>query len=524
VVLGYDTFTCDFPNGTRLYALVDGLVKREDVGPVRRLYATGRLGFWKLLCGEYSEALIYFDRAIALAELYKASAQALFLQAYRALALCHADRRAEAKALLEDVESKSVPRNQMLAGAIAFVRAQYEARIGRFPQAAQQLDSAIDCYRESDFRVKMDRCESLRAAYYTELNRLPEARSGVDRSWRPISDTISRNRSAFVLIVQSEICFRSGEEVSALALLKQGLALAANPLQAAPLLYLRNWLPRLFAVALQQGIEVETVRRLIRKWNIDPENPTDARWPWVVKICTLGRFEILLNDAPPEFARKPPARLLSLLKAIVAFGGTDVPEQRLIDAIWPEDEGDAGAHALNVAITRLRKLLECPDAIQVGDGKVSLDRKRCWVDAFVFEQAAERLPRGNDFALQPENFTAATSLIELYRGSFLSADAEVSWTIQMRERLRSKLVVLVESLAEHFETEQNWECAAQYYQRGIEADALFERFHTGLMRSYVGAGRRAEALSAYRRLRETLSVVLGIPPSSETQALYRTLC
>jgi len=208
----------------------------------------------------------------------------------------------------------------------------------------------------------------------------------------------------------------------------------------------------------------------------------------------------------------------------VAFGGTDVPEQRLIDAIWPEDEGDAGAHALNVAITRLRKLLDCPDAIQVSDGRVSLDRKRCWVDAFVFEQAAECLPRGEDFALQPQNFATATNLIDLYRGSFLTADTEVSWTIQMRERLRSKLVDVVESLAQHFESKQNWERAAQYYQRGIEADVLFERFHTGLMRSYVGAGRRAEALSAYRRLRETLSVVLGIPPSSETQALYRTLC
>jgi len=307
-------------------------------------------------------------------------------------------------------------------------------------------------------------------------------------------------------------------------LLQQGLALAANPLQAAPLLYVRQWLPRLFAVALEQGIEVETVRHLIRKWSIAPENPTDMRWPWAVKICTLGRFEILLNDAPPEFARKPPARLLALLKAIVAFGGTDVPEQRLIDAIWPEDEGDAGAHALNVAITRLRKLLDCPDAIQVSDGRVSLDRKRSWVDAFVFEQAAERLPRGEDFALQPQNFATATNLIDLYRGSFLTADTEVSWTIQMRERLRSKLVDVVESLAQHFESKQNWERAAQYYQRGIEADVLFERFHTGLMRSYVGAGRRAEALSAYRRLRETLSVVLGIPPSSETQALYRTLC
>jgi tetratricopeptide (TPR) repeat protein len=421
-VLGYDILTADFPNGTRLFTLIDGPVQREDVGPLRRLNAMGWLGFWRLKCGDYAEALPYFDRAIVLAELYNASAQALYLGSYRALTLCHADRRDEAKALLEDIESKSDPRDQLLAGTMAFVRTEYETRMGRFPQAAQQLDTAIECFGQANFRVEMDRCGIFRAAGYTELNRLQEARSELDQSWRPNDGTILRNLAAFALIVESEICFRSGEEGSALALLNQGLALAANPLQAAPLLYLRHWLPRLFAIALQQRFEVETVRRLIKKWNIVPENLTDTRWPWPVKICMLGRFEILLDGAPPEFARKPPARLLSLLKAIVAFGGTDVPEQRLIDAIWPEDEGDAGARSLNVAITRLRKLLDCPDAIEVSDGKISLDQKRCWVDAFVFEQAAERLPRSAEQALDHASLIAAASTVDLYRGNFLSAD------------------------------------------------------------------------------------------------------
>jgi DNA-binding SARP family transcriptional activator len=43
------------------------------------------------------------------------------------------------------------------------------------------------------------------------------------------------------------------------------------------------------------------------------------------------------------------------------------------------------------------------------------------------------------------------------------------------------------------------------------------------MRCYRGLGRHAEGLSAYRRLRQTLSVVLGIAPSEHTQALARAL-
>ena len=52
-----------------------------------------------------------------------------------------------------------------------------------------------------------------------------------------------------------------------------------------------------------------------------------------------------VDNKPIEFGRKAPKRTLGLLKAIIAFGGKGVPEQRLADALWPELEGDA-AHEL----------------------------------------------------------------------------------------------------------------------------------------------------------------------------------
>lgn len=67
------------------------------------------------------------------------------------------------------------------------------------------------------------------------------------------------------------------------------------------------------------------------------------------------------------------------------------------------------------------------------------------------------------------------------------------------------------------------EAAIAYYLRGVDADPVVEAFHQGLMRCYAGIGRRTEAISAYRRMRQTLSVVLGVPPSDDNQRLYRQL-
>jgi LuxR family maltose regulon positive regulatory protein len=68
-----------------------------------------------------------------------------------------------------------------------------------------------------------------------------------------------------------------------------------------------------------------------------------------------------------------------------------------------------------------------------------------------------------------------------------------------------------------------WKDTAECYQRGLEVDELAEEFHQRLMLCYQQLGLRAEGMAAYRRCREVLSNVLGVEPSSKTEAIYRSL-
>jgi DNA-binding SARP family transcriptional activator len=43
------------------------------------------------------------------------------------------------------------------------------------------------------------------------------------------------------------------------------------------------------------------------------------------------------------------------------------------------------------------------------------------------------------------------------------------------------------------------------------------------MRALAAKGDRAEALNAFRRCRELLSIVLGVKPSAETEHLHREI-
>ena len=61
------------------------------------------------------------------------------------------------------------------------------------------------------------------------------------------------------------------------------------------------------------------------------------------------------------------------------------------------------------------------------------------------------------------------------------------------------------------------------YRRGLDADNLAESFYRGLMRALAAGGNHAEALTAFRRCGELLSIVLGVKPSTAPDRLYREI-
>ena len=59
-----------------------------------------------------------------------------------------------------------------------------------------------------------------------------------------------------------------------------------------------------------------------------------------LRVFVLGRFRLYLGStliAIPPRLRKPQ----ELLQALIALGGIEVSSAVLIDALWPDSEGDA---------------------------------------------------------------------------------------------------------------------------------------------------------------------------------------
>ena len=224
-------------------------------------------------------------------------------------------------------------------------------------------------------------------------------------------------------------------------------------------------LSRVCARALEEGIETDYVRTLIRERRLTPEGPVEA-WPWMFRIYTLGPFRIERHGEVLGGSGKAQRRPLELLKLLIAYGGEKVAESRIVDALWPRIDGDSAHRSFTSTLHRLRKLLGEDRAILLHEGKLTLDRRYVWVDAWAFDALAARLEAGD--AAQSERL--AERLLALYRGPFLADDADCAWYLPARSRLRARLARAIGRVLRQWEESGQRERAVGCYQSCLELD------------------------------------------------------
>lgn len=284
------------------------------------------------------------------------------------------------------------------------------------------------------------------------------------------------------------------------------------------------WLPeqaaRLCGSALRQNIEPAYVRDLIRARGLIPVDDVWRleSWPWHIKLHTLGRFALFVDDKPSSLDAKAQHKTLELLKALIALGGRDVPDQKLCEALWPEAEGDLAHQNFKVTLHRLRKLIGA-DALVVQDSKLTLDTRYAWVDAWAFERLLGAM---DDASLEGNIAGLAGEAIKLYGGAFLQTEDKY-WALTMRERLRGKFLRIIGKATDQLCSQSLCTEVIACFQKGIEIDPLAESFYQGLMQCHYCLKQPAAGLAVYQRCREVLQRELAVLPSGKTAELHAKL-
>jgi len=251
---------------------------------------------------------------------------------------------------------------------------------------------------------------------------------------------------------------------------------------------------------------------------------TRPAMPWRLKVYTLGRFALVLDNEALRFRGKVQKKPLELLKALIAMGGRQVSHERISDVLWPDADGDAAQISFKTTLHRLRKLIGA-QAIFVQDGKVTLDDRYCWSDVWAFDRLLTRLESVIvDHLSTPAELNAALEhCAALHQGPFLCRDSEYPWSLSLREKLRSRWLRALRSSITLLGHQGECESVVHWLAKAIEVNPLAEESYRGLMACLAGQGQRAEALALYQHCHAVLATELDIEPSAKTLELYQAI-
>jgi len=190
------------------------------------------------------------------------------------------------------------------------------------------------------------------------------------------------------------------------------------------------------------------------------------------------------------------------------------------EALWP-DMYETSKMKLRFKndLYRLRRAVG-QDVIQFNDNFYSFNRGADYeYDVEAFESFLARAKSSTDLVVKADFYRRA---VELVQGPYLN-DLYADWVIPHRGRLRQAHLAALVNLAEcHLQLGQPNE-AVIASGRALDADPGWEAAYCIAMQAHGRMGDRASVTRVYQACREVMQRLFNLPPSRETDELYRRL-
>lgn len=250
-----------------------------------------------------------------------------------------------------------------------------------------------------------------------------------------------------------------------------------------------------------------------------------------LKIKSLGRFSIQMEEKELDLSLFEGAKPIQLLKAIVLNGAANIPKEILIDNLWPEASARSGEKNFKINLHRLRKGIE-PDAgkefgysyIIQKSGLVSLDPDLVVLDTDLFITLTR-----DAFSLEKQNrMEAALDLfqkaVDLYTGPYFTEDPYAEWIHRKRDFYRTRYIESLQKKAVLHEELDQTDQAIDTWKQVLVVDPVFELAYQNLMILYSDSNRNGMAVETFRDCEKILSDELDTEPSPQTLQIYKSIC
>lgn len=276
-------------------------------------------------------------------------------------------------------------------------------------------------------------------------------------------------------------------------------------------------LPELMGFAIESDIDHAYFARWVSLYSlkIPAGFATRSRWPWRIRIRTLGALEIQVDNQLLESQGRAHKRLLEILGILITAGPRGAAQGELMSELWPEKSEEKGRSNLNTNIARLRAFIGDPNAVISSEGRAYINRDICWVDSWEFLADSE-LNGHTDI----EQLTMAE---DIYRGEYSVPETGNGAEMILRSSLSNRYLKVARTLARALEEDPHFSQAIVIYRNMLGKLGPEENIYRDLMCCYAKMSRQEDVTIVYRECEQLTMEKYGTSPSDDTAKLYRQL-
>jgi predicted ATPase/DNA-binding SARP family transcriptional activator len=231
----------------------------------------------------------------------------------------------------------------------------------------------------------------------------------------------------------------------------------------------------------------------------------------VLTVAVLGPLEVRRDGVRLVI---PGGKTTEVLVRLALDAGVLVRADRLIEDLWSGQARAVARNTLQSKVSQLRRALGDPRLVAGGAAGYTLAVDPRSVDALEVLRLAESVPSQCEAA-------ETRRVLAMFRGDVLPSAGDGEWLAPYRARLEDAWLRLTEDhLAARIEMGAGGELVGEL-ERLVAVHPLHEGLWKLLIMALYRAGRQADALAAYRRIRQRLADDLGLDPGPELKVLER---
>lgn len=253
--------------------------------------------------------------------------------------------------------------------------------------------------------------------------------------------------------------------------------------------------------------------------------PAVAERAPLLTVNLFGGLDVRLGDDPvdPRAFRRQKVKVLLALMALNR--GRDLSRERLMEVLWPGMPPDSARKSFYTVWSLLKKAISlpsgaCPYLIRQRSA-CRLDGTLLRTDLADFDDVCRSL---HFDALDGDGWVQVSVQVEQrFSGEIMPGDSGTAAIERARSEYRLRMVDALVAASRRLVAQRRAQEGLWFARAAFKRSSAREDVYTALMEAQLAAGQRSSALETYFACRKYLVEELGIDPSLETMALYRSI-